>query len=502
MVDFLKSLVNSDFMPHGHCYFWTPGLVWLQVVTNASIGLAYVSISLTLAYLVRRIQDIPFQWVYVAFGIFIITCGITHFMDVWVIWNPTYWLDGAIRLVTAVASVGTALLLFPLVPKAVTLAGTARLAHERGLRLEQLNVELEALYERTRETIAESIPQLVWTTTPDGNVDYFNKRWREYTGELPWQSVVHPDDAERVLGRWKECLESGQAYEVELRLRRKDGLYRWFLARACPLRDKTGRIVKWLGANTDIQEQKLVAEEREVLLQRAREAVRARDVFLAIAAHELKTPLTPLRLETQSLLRAVHANRLTPERLGEKLSTMDRQMDRLDQLVTDLLDVARIAGGRFELTLEHVDLAEVVRDVVERYAKDLPRDGTVSVDVAPGIIGYWDRGRIDQVVTNLLTNAIKYGRGAPITIEGWADDTRAWLEITDRGIGIAPEHRERIFGQFERAVSERHYGGLGLGLWITRQVVEALGGTVTVKSEVDVGSIFTVQLPRQSKKDS
>jgi len=338
MLEFLRSLVSTNFMPHGHCYFWTPGLVWLQVVTNASIGLAYISISLTLAYLVRRIQDIPFQWVYLAFGVFIVTCGITHFMDVWVIWHPTYWLDGAIRLVTAVASVGTAILLIPLIPKAVALAGTARLAHERGLQLEQLNVELEALYERTRETITESIPQLVWTTTPDGNVDYFNARWLEYTGAGPlpgsawsWQSCVHPDDREQVMARWKECLESGNLYESEFRLRRNDGLYRWFLVRASPLRDKTGRIVKWFGTNTDIQEQKLVAEEREMLLQRARESVRARDVFLAIAAHELKTPLTPLRLETESLLRAVRTNRLPLERLDEKLLTINRQIDRFTQ---------------------------------------------------------------------------------------------------------------------------------------------------------------------------
>jgi len=203
-------------------------MVWLQVLSNLSIGLAYVAISMTLGYIVYRIRDLPFQWAYVAFGIFIVTCGFTHFMDVWVIWTPVYWLDGSIRAVTAVASVGTAVLLFPLVPKAVALAGAARLAHARGVRLEQLNVELEALYEKTRETLAEAIPQLVWTTSPDGHPDFYNRRWSEYSGEAfeagsSWERLVHPDDLARATSRWAESLRSGEVYELEVRLRGADG---------------------------------------------------------------------------------------------------------------------------------------------------------------------------------------------------------------------------------------------------------------------------------------
>src|SRR4051812_35088228 len=137
-------------MPHGHCYLWLPGLVWLEVGSNLLIGLAYVAISSTLAYLVFRVRDIPFKVMYLAFGIFIVTCGMTHFFDVWTVWTPLYWLDGAVRGVTAVASVGTAIFLPPLIPKAVQLARGAKAAHDRGIRLETAVKDLATMYERTR----------------------------------------------------------------------------------------------------------------------------------------------------------------------------------------------------------------------------------------------------------------------------------------------------------------------------------------------------------------
>jgi signal transduction histidine kinase len=148
----LSSVAPSDmFMPHGHCYFWDPGVLWLQVASNTLIGASYVAIAATLAYLVSRIRDIPFKTMYVAFGVFIVTCGFTHFLDVWVIWSPDYYFDGSVRAVTALASVGTALALPPLVPKAVALARGAKAAHDRGIKLESAVEDLARMYEKTRE---------------------------------------------------------------------------------------------------------------------------------------------------------------------------------------------------------------------------------------------------------------------------------------------------------------------------------------------------------------
>ena len=152
MFGFLRALFSSDlFMPHGHCYLWKPGLVWLHVVSDGLIWASYVAISGTLAYLVSRVRDIPFKWMYFAFGIFIVSCGFTHFMEVWTVWKPLYWLAGSLKAVTAIASVGTAVLLPPLVPQAVALARGARAARDKGVKLETAYQQLGGLYEKTLE---------------------------------------------------------------------------------------------------------------------------------------------------------------------------------------------------------------------------------------------------------------------------------------------------------------------------------------------------------------
>jgi len=160
MWELLERTFGEGFMPHGHCYLWSPAMVWLQVTSNLFIGLAYAAISATLYAIVRRVRDVPFSFMYLAFGAFILSCGLTHFFDVATVWHPIYWADGAVRAVTAVASVGTAILLVPLVPKAVALAEAARLSHERGVKLEAAFKELEAAHARAKEMermIAEEV---------------------------------------------------------------------------------------------------------------------------------------------------------------------------------------------------------------------------------------------------------------------------------------------------------------------------------------------------------
>lgn len=499
MPELWRRFLSTDYMPHGHCYLWEPPLVWLEVITNVAIGLAYLSISFTLLHLVRQVRDLPFQWVYLAFGVFIITCAFTHFMDVWVIWRPSYWIDVSIRLVCAVASLGTAVLILPLAPRAMALADTARLAHARGLRVEELNRDLAALYEKTRETLAEAIPHLVWTAAPDGSVDYVNQRLVDYMGERSlgwgWQDHIDPADRGPVLARWKECLSSGEPFEMECRIRGADGAHRWFLVRALPVRAE-GRVVKWFGTCTDVDDGKRLAEERERLLEHAREEVKGRDVFLAIAAHELRTPLTPLRFEIEGVARAAAAGRLGPERLAARLAIADRQLGRLERLVVNLLDVSRLTTGQFELHREEVDLAELVREIAERHSADLAAAGCeLALHVEPAV-GSWDRLRLDEAVTNLVMNAITYGRGRPITLTLAATEAGLRLDVRDEGEGIAPADQARIFERFERATPERHAGGLGLGLWLVRAIAEAHGGSVRVQSQPSRGSCFTLDLPR------
>jgi signal transduction histidine kinase len=240
-----------------------------------------------------------------------------------------------------------------------------------------------------------------------------------------------------------------------------------------------------------------VAVDNARLYREAQAGIRVREEFLSIAGHELKTPLTALKLNLQSLERA--ARKRPPPTLTEvshRITRMTWQMARLERLMNELLDVSRVTAGRLSLAPERMDLRELVREVLERARDDVAEAGSpIHLHAPEPVIGSWDLTRLDQVVTNLLSNAIKYGLGRPIDVTLESDTALARLTVRDQGIGIAPDHRERIFGRFERAVSDRHYGGFGLGLWIVRQIVEASGGTVRFESEPDRGTLFVVELP-------
>ncbi|ADO68078.1 GAF domain-containing sensor histidine kinase [Stigmatella aurantiaca] len=246
----------------------------------------------------------------------------------------------------------------------------------------------------------------------------------------------------------------------------------------------------------------VAAVDNARLYHEGQDAVRLRDEFLGIASHELKTPLTPLRLRLQMLQRQVEgASRsgepLPAERFSEALDVALRQVRKLTDLVDNLLDVSRISAGRMKLELEEVDLAALAAELVSRFTPSAAQLGCVLELHAPApVLGRWDRLRVEQVVTNLLTNALKYGAGRPVAVRVEGAGERARLTVKDQGIGIAEEDLARIFERFERAVSDRHYGGLGLGLYITRQIVEAFGGTVGVTSRPGMGSTFTLELPR------
>jgi PAS domain S-box-containing protein len=238
-----------------------------------------------------------------------------------------------------------------------------------------------------------------------------------------------------------------------------------------------------------------LAVENARLYQDVRHAVKLRDDFLSIAGHEMRTPLAALLLHLQASARLARR-----EAVGEKLrARIDKSVGnvkRLERLIDQLLDVSRISSGTLTLEPEELELSSLVEGVVKTWTEEVEHGGaTIEVRTAGPLHGRWDRLRVEQAVSNLITNAMKYGRGAPIDVETGRDGELGVVQVRDRGIGIAPEDQQRIFERFERAVSDDNYGGLGLGLWIARQAIEASGGTVSVESEIGVGSVFIIRLP-------
>jgi signal transduction histidine kinase len=233
------------------------------------------------------------------------------------------------------------------------------------------------------------------------------------------------------------------------------------------------------------------------LYREAQDAVKARDEFMSIAAHEMRTPLMALTLQLGTLMRLIAKG--SPESVEQKIQKAIGQTDRLARLIDHLLDVSRITAGRLVLESTECDLSEVVRESAERFADEAIRAGSeIRMQLEPNVKGRWDSFRLEQMVTNLVSNAIKYGDGKPIEIAVENGAKTARLVVRDYGIGIAEKELPRVFEPFHRSTSDRRYSGLGLGLHITSQIVRAHGGEIQVKSQVGSGSSFIVELPRHA----
>lgn len=287
---------------------------------------------------------------------------------------------------------------------------------------------------------------------------------------------------------------SSAVVTLETKVRRRDGLTVPVEMSLQLIQVDGGRVV---AIARDITDRKRAQLERELLYREAVDAIRARDEFLSIASHELRTPLASLQLQLRLVLRPSPKDQVVlHDQTKARLEAATKQTERLNKLIGELMDVSKIAAGRLSLHLEETDLSALVRDVVLRLGDEATKArSAISLAAPVPVVGLWDRVRIEQVVTNLLTNALKFGGGSPIDLVVESAGRVSRVSVRDHGIGVAPEDAERIFQRYEQAVSARAYGGMGLGLYIVRQIVEAHGGTIRVESEPGSGSTFTVDLP-------
>jgi two-component system phosphate regulon sensor histidine kinase PhoR len=362
----------------------------------------------------------------------------------------------------------------------------------------QQNDELEAtVKERTKDLsisrehfkmLADHIAQMTWTNLPNGEVNYFNQRWYQYTGltleetrERGWQAVVHPDDIEETLEKYKNALETGQIFEVENRYKRNDGSYRWHLNRAMPLRNEMGEIVFWIGTATDIEDQKRELERK--------------DEFIGVASHELKTPLTSLKGYLQ-LITAQSKDSLSPV-MKNYLDRANLSIHKLQHLIDDLLDVSKINAGRLNYTFESVDLSAVVASCIENAVHMYPHFEFVIEDgIEIAVKG--NAERLEQVIMNLVSNAVKYSKDEKrVVIKMTVHENWVRVSVTDFGIGLRKEQQKRIFDRFYRVEEDKKYliSGLGMGLYISAQIINTHGGTIGVESELEKGSTFYFELP-------
>lgn len=346
-------------------------------------------------------------------------------------------------------------------------------------------------------TIANAMPQMAWSTLPDGYHDYYNDQWYAFTG-VPygstegagWNNMFHPDDQARAWSVWRHSLETGTAYEIEYRLRHHSGEYRWTLGRALPIRDDHGKIIRWMGTCTDIHDQKMAQEA-------LRQAAQRKDEFLAMLAHELRNPLAPIAAAAEFL-----AMRPDADRVQEISAVISRHAEHMTALINDLMDVSRVTRGVVTLDKKPVNLRTIVLESVEQIRPaanekkhaldcDLPDAETI-------VCG--DKKRLVQVFANLLNNAVKYTpEGGHILLGMQVEAENAVVTVQDNGIGMPPElvaQAFELFVQGERT-ADRSQGGLGIGLAVVKSLIMLHGGTVTAHSMgvAGSGSTFRVVLP-------
>jgi PAS domain S-box-containing protein len=348
------------------------------------------------------------------------------------------------------------------------------------------------------KTIANAMPQMVWSTRADGFHDYFNDQWYEFTGTteetavgaLPWSTMLHPDDHDRAMKSWQHSLATGEVYDIQYRLRHHSGMYHWALGRALPIRNEAGNILRWMGTCTDINDQKLAEE----LLKKES---KHKDEFLAMLAHELRNPLAPISTAAQ-VIKMVSSDE-TKVRSAADIIT--RQVTHMTDLVDDLLDVSRITRGLVELESEILDLKAVITGAIEQARPLIEARGHelhIFLTSSPAFVK-GDKTRLVQVIANLLNNSSKYtANGGKITVTLEVSEALACIKVSDNGSGIAPNLLPQIFDLFTQGerTPDRKQGGLGLGLSLVKNITLLHGGTATAESEgLGRGSQFMIDLP-------
>src|SRR5216684_2322130 len=527
MKEFLEKLFSSDFMPHGYCYLWNPGLVWLHVVSDALVALAYFSIPATLIYFIRKRRDLPFNWMFVSFGIFILACGATHAMEVWTLWHGTYWLSGAIKAITAMASVPTAILLVQLVPRALALPSSEamkleiaeRTRAEQALHQTKNELELKVL-ERTAELrkanedlvaeivqhtqaletvrerearislAAESADLAFWGLYPEQNTVWMSEKGRAMYG-------FTPDERVAVQAAFEKAQTFQQTFEIEHRIVLPDGKTRWVIVRGRCLWDEQGNVLKIICVTIDLSAQKQsglqLQVQREELARLSRIALMGE--MTASLGHELNQPLTAIANNAAAARRFFDRGQIDPAILKQLLADIADASHRAGEVINGIRGMAR----KGKSTRSRLNLNAVIGDTIRLVRSDiLIRETTVVTDFdsrLPDVEA--DLVQIQQVLLNLIMNALDAVETLPPAERRIIISTRslegksAEVSVRDFGAGLPKDRPDKVFDHFFSTKAE----GTGMGLTIVRSIVEAHAGTLVAENVEGGGARFFFRIP-------
>ncbi len=509
MSDFFRKIVSPDFLPHGHSFFWEPSLVWLNVISDALITLAYFFIPFTLSYFVRRRSGQELRRPMLMFAIFMYACGTTHLLLVWNVWHSAYWLEGFVKAITAIVSVTTAIFAVRMAPMVLKMAMPNELAlvhdslsgEREGRRVaeEKLRLLLQAQLLASEDKLRvcfEGASQAILGVWSDGYIALVNQRTEEMFGyprlELLGQELqmllperfraeytAHRDNffyAPRV-----RDLGEGMA----LIGRRKDGTEFPIEVGLSHVNTPDGALA--FGMVNDISERRRAASELEHLNDELRRSNVEIEQFAHVASHDLQEPLRMVTSYLQ-LIERRYADRLD-ENGKEFIGFAVDGAKRMKALIKDLLELSR--AGTYTTKFREVDARSVFENAVDNLKTAIEESGArITADPLPTIVG--DPVLLTQVFQNLIANAIKFQKdGAPRAHISAEQQGAVWIfSIRDNGIGIESQHQDRIFRIFERLHPTEEYSGSGIGLAITRKIVERHGGKIWVESQPGTGSTF------------